>query len=214
MVSFIEKREGAKEAPTRDDLHSRDPSLLDGVDPEELSDRCKPYSNIDESVEFVTPIDKAKPVKNIGSAIENQAIYNAVHDVEKNHPDKFIGLHVTQKRKAKSIMARGFSESKANERSVAIRGFRDGAVFAWHAIWDITIGVNQAGVLTVAPRDSVIVSNMPATVTHQWQEYVELHTMPYPDFVHCLRKHGPNTVLLTEKDIIQDISDYRPEVPK
>ena len=185
--------------------------MYDGTDPSKVAPSCVPYTNLDGGVEFIAPIETATPVGVIDFPATNQDLYDRVADAAADNPGSFVGVHETPTDQAHSIVRGGFDPDRVGEMSVVETGPREDAVFTWQYVWDISGGREDlSGVITTAPRPEVVASNMSASVTKPTDEYIENHTMPYPDFVKCLRSHGPNTVMMLESDLIQDISGYNP----
>lgn len=189
--------------------------MFDRKDPDDLSEPCKPYGNLGSGLEFIIPISKANPVLSVQFPMSNQDLYDVISVVNQKHSDVFIGVHETKSDNAKAILDEGFSEKRSGEMSVVTAGLREDAVFTWHFIWDIRpkyMPDDMSAVIVTAPRQEVIVSDMSASVTVPTEKYIDNFTMDYPEYIHCLRKHGPNSPLTFEEDIIQDISSYNPSV--
>lgn len=202
-----------KQAPTRTQLQERSLDSFNRLNGDDVSDVCKPYVNINSPVEFIIPIEKAEAVAAIEYPIENnQDVFDAVSTVTNQYSNKFIGIHETEQENAARILSRGFSEEESGRKSVAEYGFRENAVFTWQHIWEIKGGNELAGVITVAPREEVTVSDMSASITTSRETYIENYTMSYPQYILCLRRHGPTSPVTFERDLIQDLSDYTPEV--
>lgn len=208
---YVEK--SSKQAPTREELNNRELSEYSvNEDTQEFSD-CEPYTNIDIPVEFIIPVEEAQPVEIIQYPFEsNQHIYDRISEVNKEYNNVFIGIHETDDEQAENIISNGFSKEMIGEKSVSMFGPRENAVFTWQFIWDIDGAEELSGVITIAPRTEVIVSDMSASVTVPKDDYVDKYTMSYPKYISCMRKLGPNSLITSEKDIIQDISDYYPAV--
>ena len=174
----------------------------------QLEGECSNYQNLGGRAEFIIPFEDAVPVKTIGLT-DKQQIYNEVHMVEQQHPDKFIGVHVTNGADAKSIVRNGFDSDKIGESTVAFQDIRQGSVFTWHFIYDIH-ETSMTGVITLGERENVVVSDMSMLMMTDFEDYLENYTMDYPDFIRCLKKPPPADFTMRQQDIIQDITDYNP----
>lgn len=200
-----------RSAPTRQDINSRERSQWTQLDAGDVPARCFPYTNMDLPIEFIVPHHAATAVGVIDFPASHQDIYDAVASVGGGRSNSFIGIHETPDENADPILSGGFSKEDAGSMTVEVRGVRESAVYTWQVVWDINNTRDDlSGILVAAPRESVMVSDMSAVVTHPWGEYLDDYTMSYPDYIHCLHTYGPVSPGGFEQDFIQDISSYRP----
>ncbi|EGQ44198.1 MAG: hypothetical protein J07AB43_02570 [Candidatus Nanosalina sp. J07AB43] len=186
------------------DFDNRDWEKLEEND---VSDPCVPYVHMSPPIEIIIPMEQANPVALIDYPVSDKEIFEIVSNINSRNQDLFIGIHEADSTDAQRIMEDGYSKSKLGENTISNNiDFRENGIYTWHTIWDLhnTYG-DMAGVVTTSTRDNLVASDMAASVTMSPETYKNKYSMPYKQYIQCLREYGATVPIGFEEDIIQDI---------